>query len=91
MFSARYEIHQEQSDAANDAWTLVFDLGKRAWAVEHMWRRKDPKSRQTVSIGKERHSVRDFEATRKGKRLSEHLRAALAKASSKSETSSLPA
>ena len=90
MANTRYQIHQERTDAADDAWALIFDLGTRAWTVEHVWRRRDPKSRKTVSIGKERHSVRDFEATYKGKRLSAHLQAAL-RASSKTEASALPA
>lgn len=77
MANTRYEIHRERTDAAVDAWALIFDASTRAWTVEHLWRRCDPRSGNALLVGKERQSIEIFEADRTGIRLSEHLHAAL--------------
>jgi len=80
MTYPRYEIHQEQTDAGEDSWSLVFHTATCVWMVEHLWRRRDSPNRNTVLVARELHALQSFGASRTGRHLSTHLRVALTQA-----------
>jgi hypothetical protein len=71
-----YLIHREHTSETDDMWQLVFDNPTDAWSVEHFWTYQETRSR-----GSKRRSIADFEKTAAGKRLANHLKEALRKAS----------